>query len=290
MLDLRRLRYFLEVAETLHFSRAARTLGVSQQPLSRAIAELETFLGVRLFERTTRHVALTPAGEALKEQGVLVIQQLALAEHAARSEGRPTLRVVYPGTIAGLPHSALLYFRAVHGVVVTLSLVRSWEQESLLLQGEADVAFIVPPASDKRIASRPLLRVPMLVAIRRGDPLCRKRKLSLRDLGQSPWVMYSPRTKRPLWEFVRALHAAAGLVPRRGGEATDEPDAVRLVAEGRGVAIVSETVRVGREVILRKLVDGPRIDIAAAWRANDNRPLLLSLVDAFEQSTAMSYR
>jgi DNA-binding transcriptional LysR family regulator len=286
MLDVRRLRYFLEVADTLHFTRAARSLGVSQQPLSRAIAELERDLGVRLFERTTRSVALTPAGEALREHGLLALQQLTLAERAARSEGRPTLRIVYPGTVAGLPHSAVDAFRATHAVTVTLALVRSWEQEALLLRGEADLAFVVPPARDERLAWRSLLRVPMVVAMRRDNPLQRRRKLRMSDLAEASWVGYSPRIKRTLHEFFRALCTEAGFSPRRSAEATDEIDAVRLVAEGRGLALVSASVRVGPEIALRKVAESPAIAIAAAWRTNDRRVLVQALVAALERESA----
>ena len=183
MLDLRRLRYFLEVAETLHFTRAAEALGISQQPLSRAIAELEAELGVRLLKRTTRSVSLTPAGEALREHGLAALQALALAERAARCEGKPTLRLVYPGTVAGLPHSAVARFQALHPEVdVTTALVRSWEQEALVLRGEADIGFVVPPVLDARLASRTLLSIPMVVALRCDHPLATRSALSFGDL------------------------------------------------------------------------------------------------------------
>jgi hypothetical protein len=101
----------------------------------------------------------------------------------------------------------------------------------------------------------------------------------LADLREEAWVLYSPRRKRPLWEFVRARCAAAGFTPRKGAEAVDEEEAVRLVSQGRLVALVSEGTRSGREYVKRQLVEGPRICIAAAWRRNDERPELRALVE-----------
>jgi DNA-binding transcriptional LysR family regulator len=280
VLDFRRLRYFLEVADHLHFTRAAQALGISQQPLSRAINELERDLGVRLFERTTRTVTLTSAGEALHEHGALVLQQLALAERAARAGGRPCLRIIYPGTLGPLPHEPVEAFGRRHPEIeLSLGLVRSWEQEPLLLSGQADLAFVVPPAQDERVAFRPLLEVTLVAALPRASPLARKRRLSLVDLRDEGWVLYSPRRKRPLWEFVRARCAAAGFTPRKGAEAVDEEEAVRLVSQGRLVSLVSEGTRSGREYVKRQLVERPSICIAAAWRRSDQRPELASLID-----------
>jgi DNA-binding transcriptional LysR family regulator len=280
MLDVRRLRYFLEVAETLHFTRAAQSLGVSQQPLSRAIAELEEELGARLFERTTRHVALTPAGEALKEQGQLALRQLVLAERCARDNGQLVLRVVYPGTVGDFPHSVIENFTKRRGVAVKLALVRSHEQERLVLRGEADIAFVVPPSLDDRLSWRSVLRVSMRVAVRRDDPLAKKRVLRLQELSESSWISYSKHTKRALGEFVRALQRGVTATPRRGSEAADEADAIRLVSQGHGIAVVSETARCGREVLLRSLTERPHIEIAAVWRRGDQRPEVAWLVDA----------
>lgn len=281
MLDVRRLRYFLEVAEHLHFTRAARALGISQQPLSRAINELEHDLGVRLFERTTRLVTLTGAGQALLEHGALALQQLALAERAARAGGRPSLRIIYPGTLGPLPHAPVEAFGRQHPEVdLSLSLVRSWEQEPLLLSGQADLAFVVPPVQDERVAWQPLLDVRLVAALPRESPLAHKRRLSLADLREEGWVLYSPRRKRPLWEFVRARCAAAGFTPRKRAEAVDEEEAVRLVSQGRLVTLVSEGTRSGREYVKRQLVERPSICIAAAWRRSDERPALADLVEA----------
>ncbi|MDX2015933.1 MAG: LysR substrate-binding domain-containing protein [Myxococcaceae bacterium] len=280
MLDFRRLRYFLEVAEQLHFTRAAQALGISQQPLSRAIGALERDLGVQLFERTTRAVRLTPAGEALLDHGTTVLQQLALAERAARAGGRPSLRVVYPGTLGGLPHRPVEAFARAHPAVdVRMGLVRSWEQEPLLLSGQADLAFVVPPVHDERLSFQPVVDVTLVAVVPRDSALARKRRTSLADLRDQRWVLYSPRRKRPLAEFVRGCCAASGFTPRRGAEAVDEDEAIRLVSQGDLVALVSEGTRVGRECVKRPLAERPTITIAATWRRSDTRPVLRSLID-----------
>ncbi len=279
MLDFRRLRYFVEVANRLHFSEAAKALGISQQPLSRAIAQLEDELDTVLFARTTRKVSLTAAGEALRDKGLVALQYLALAERAARSEGRTSLKVVYPGVHDGVPHTAVARFKEMHPEVrVTTSMVPSSEQERVVVRAEADIGFVVPPSKEKQLAWRTVLRVPMMVAMPSGHLLRRKRRLSLKDFQQERWISYSRQKKPSLDAFVRGQCLAAGFVPRRGQEVGSEAEALVCVSEGLGIAMVNAKMKHGPEVVLRNLFEAPCIEIAAIWRLTDERPELHALL------------
>lgn len=282
MVELWQLRHFLAVAETLHFTRAAAILGISQQPLSRSIARLEEELGVRLFERTTRRVALTEAGEVLLREGNLVIQQLNLAERRTRDAGRVSLRVVYPGRFGPLPHAALAAYREVAPAIrVRASLTRTWEQEALIARGEADLGFIVPPAHSALLRTRRILRIPLVVALPADHPLCDAPRLRLADLCEERWVLYSKRHKRALADFIDGLCDAAGFRPRRGATANDEPEVLGQVGLGLGVALVGAPPAADPAVVLRPLREAPRIDLAVTWRRSDDRPELHALVDVF---------
>lgn len=286
MLDVREIECFLAVAETLHFTRAARQLGMSQQPLSRRIARLEERLGVLLFERTTRSVSLTQAGEVLRREGTRALAQLTLAERATRVAGRPEVRVVYPGTLGALPHSALAEFERLHPeVVVRASLRRSFEQAELVLSGEADLAFVMLPVPDDGLSSRKLVSVEMGLALPREHRLARGRH-SLAAFRDERWILYPPRRKRPLMDAIRTWCTDAGFAVRASVEAEDETHAVALVEQGLGTAFVSLGVRRGRGVVVRRLREGPRVELYASWRREDARPELASLVELLSRATA----
>jgi DNA-binding transcriptional LysR family regulator len=150
-LEVRQLRYFVAVAEELHFGRAAERLGMAQPPLSRAIRDLERQLGVRLLERTTRQVALTPAGEVLLRDARTALDTVAAAARRARHAGRPAagLRLALKADYdAGLlPRILAAYQREEATLPVELVLGGRGEQAPALRDGRADVALLSTPST-----------------------------------------------------------------------------------------------------------------------------------------------
>ena len=148
-METRELRYFVAVAEELHFGRAADRLGIAQPPLSRAIAQLERRLGVALFERTSRSVALTGAGEVLLAEGRAALDAVDAADRRTRRAGRDTesLVLVTKAGAAGeiLPKLLDAYAAEPGAVPVDVVLCRPGEQERLLRDGRADVALLHRP-------------------------------------------------------------------------------------------------------------------------------------------------
>ncbi|OHV41125.1 LysR family transcriptional regulator [Parafrankia colletiae] len=185
-LEVRQLRYFVAVAEELHFTRAADRLGMAQPPLSRAIRELERQLGVRLLDRTTRQVSLTPAGEALLRDARVALDAVTAAARHARhaAEPEPRLRLALKADYdAGLlPRILAAYEEQPAAIPVDLLLGGRGEQAPALRDGRADVALLPAPFDDRGVEFEPLLTEPRLVALAATDPLAARDQVCLADL------------------------------------------------------------------------------------------------------------
>lgn len=189
-LEVRQLRYFVAVAEELHFGRAAERLGMAQPPLSRAIRELERQLGVQLLERTTRQVALTPAGEVLLRDGRVALDAVAAAGRRAQHVGRPepglrlALKADYDAGL--LPQILALYEEDAAAVPVSMQLGGRNDQAPALRAGRADVALIPFGFDDRELDFEPLVTEPRLVALAASDPLAARDSLCVGDLEGLP--------------------------------------------------------------------------------------------------------
>ena len=185
-LEVRQLRYFVAVAEELHFGRAADRLRMAQPPLSRAIRELERQLGVRLLERTTRQVRLTAAGTVLLRDARTALDAISAAGRRTRNAGRPTpmLRVALKADYdAGLlPKILAAYQDEEAALPVEVTLGGRGEQAPALRDGRADVALLPEPFDTRGLDVEPLLTEPRLVALRTDDPLADKPDLRRADL------------------------------------------------------------------------------------------------------------
>jgi DNA-binding transcriptional LysR family regulator len=185
-LELRQLRYFVAVAEEAHFGRAAVRLGMAQPPLSRAIRELERQLGVTLFERTTRQVELTAAGEVLLREARIVLEAADAAARRTREAGRPSrrLRFALKANVDGglLPRILDAYCADEAAAPPELVLGGFGEQPQALRDGRADVGLMLCPFDERGLESEPLVTEPSLVALAAGDPLAARTRLCLADL------------------------------------------------------------------------------------------------------------
>ncbi|WP_238011932.1 LysR family transcriptional regulator [Dactylosporangium sp. AC04546] len=185
-LESRQLRYFVAVAEELHFGRAAERLGMAQPPLSRAIRDLERHLGVQLLRRTTREVALTPAGEVLLRDARTALDAIAAAARRAQNAGQPTpaLRVALKADYdAGLlPRFLSVYREDPAALAVEVLLGGRGEQVPALRDGRADVALLPRPFDERGLDVEVLLVEPRLLAIAADDPLAAHPTLRLDDL------------------------------------------------------------------------------------------------------------
>jgi DNA-binding transcriptional LysR family regulator len=279
-MDLRSLRCFVAVAEELHFGRAARRLHLSQPPLSQTIHALETRLGVLLFERTRRRVALTHAGTVLLEHARTLLrnaEQAAIAaQRASRGEvGRLSVGFILAATHHLLPETLRQFRERMPEVELSLREMPIREQLDALEEGVIDVGFLRPPVDTDIIAAQTLVREPFLVAIPHGHELLRRRSLALAQLAQVPFVLFTPG-RSPLYTQIISACAAAGFTPNVVQDAAHIVTVLGLVRAGLGVALVPRSVRALQPlaVELRPLRAMPvRAETAIAWRRDCLSPV-----------------
>lgn len=282
-MELRHLRYFVAVAEECHFGRAAERLHIAQSPLSQQIRSLEAELGGSLFHRTTRRVELTPAGELLlgRARALLASADAAIEDtrRAARGElghlsvgftGSTTYALLPPvaaGLRAALPGVKL----DLHGEMVTPAQVAG------LVEGSLDLGILRPPAHSPDLAVEVIRSEPMIAALPAQHPLAGQEKVRIADLREEPFIRYASHLQTVLNRVVAEACAAQGFTPRVALEVTETATLVSFVAGGIGVALVPESVA-GMTVngaVYRPLKGKvPRVQIALAWRKDDDNPIL----------------
>lgn len=288
-MELHHLRYFVAVAEELHFGRAARRLHMAQPPLSQQIRRLEGVVGARLFDRSRRHVALTPAGRAFLPHARRALQEAQLgaddARRAARGEiGR--LAVGFVGSAMAGPLPAVVRaFRSRHpDVALTLRQMTTAAQVGALREGTLDVGCLRPPVVGDDLAVEVIATEPLLAAVPAGHPLAGPEALDLGELAEEAFIM-SPREAGPgFFEGVTAACRAAGFQPRISQQSTEMTTILGLVASGMGVALVpSAMARIQMAgvalVPVRAPTPLPEAVLALAWRAGDTSPALGRFVE-----------
>lgn len=270
--DLRQVRAFLSVANELHFGRAASTLFMTQPALSRTIRNLEDAVGASLFERTTRRVRLTAAGEAFAAECRLALGHLDLAAHVARNvaagrEGH--LRVAYMDfAINGRLPTILQAFRtAWPGVSIGLEYMPTAAQQMALLEGRVDLGFMIGPFKALKARSVLVDEQDYVALLPEGHPLATRETLRLVDLAGEPFVMGTSDSFGAFRARLFDLCHAARFFPNVVQEATNSGGIFGLVAAGAGVSVYAGCARnVNRTgVVVRPLADvDERIPIHAA--------------------------
>jgi DNA-binding transcriptional LysR family regulator len=269
---LRQLRYFVAVAEEMNFRRAAERLHITQPPLSRQIAALETALGARLLERDTTRVRLTPAGElALREFRQLLLQFDECIERLAGvpPAGRQRLRV------GVLWWTDLTGFAAFEQQLMRLTGVPRIEPvvgqtDELIRQlhrGEIDVSMLVLPYPTARLRLHPVARARHVALVPSGHPLARKRALRLRDLEALPAFLRFRRRDNPsLHDHFSALYESAGFRPPREEVAQGTVATLSQIAAGKGCTVMPRIVarRSHPGVAARRLLDDVHVDVVLA--------------------------
>ena len=277
----------MAVAEELHFGRAAQRLSMAQQPLSRQIQRLESEVGVRLFERTTRRVALTPAGEVFLEETRKTLDALERAVGEARRAERGevgTLRVGYTATALYnlLPEVVRSFRERFPDVRLDLAEMGSAELEGAILAGDVQAAFLYGFAGGPGVESVALRDERIVAALPERHPLAGRDAVSLRELAEGPFVFY-PRHRGPgLYDRLIGFCREAGFSPEVAQEAAQEHTVIGLVASGVGVALVFDCMgKLGRSgVVYRPITDvDAHVELGLLWRADDPSPSLRAFVD-----------
>ena len=242
-MELRHLRYFVALAEELHFGRAARRLSISQPPLSFNIKQLEEDLGVRLFERSSKQVRLTAAGAAFLVEARQILAQAAeartlVARIAAGKTGRLQLGFVASMLYRDLPHQLERFQRANPGIELVLRELNSAEQVEALRAGRLDAGFAHAPTVPADLEGIEYLSEPFVCCLPEHHPQARRRQADLAALASEPLVLFAREVSPAYYERIVALCVDAGFAPLQRHEVRHWLTVVALVAAGMGVALV----------------------------------------------------
>lgn len=292
-MELRHLRYFAAVADTCHFGRAADQLHVAQPALSYAIRQLEQELDVTLFNRTTRQVTLTPAGDFLKAEAARILARVDDAERGVRriAAGRSgLLRIGLTGTAAfsHLPRIARILRQELPGVAMEMRAdMLTPLQCDQLRTGALDIGVLRPPAVGDDIELRRIDVESLVLAVAADHRLAAEPVVSLSDLRSEPFVAYASRESAVNDAVLRSCKAA-GFVPHREHAAPGTAVLLALVAAGFGVSVVPASVRALplQGIVFRELTDGGTIELALAWRRGGNNPVVDAAVDVLSAGFA----
>ena len=290
-MELRHLRYFAAVADTRHFGRAAKRLHMAQPPLSQAIRQLETELGVALFTRTTRQVALTGAGEVFRTD---VLRILKAVDEAAARVGRfasgveGVLRIGLTGSAAyrQLPALARLVKREMPAVALEVHTeMLTPAQELGLIERRLDIGVLRPPIRHEGITHRAIADEPLVAAVPEEHWLSEADTVRVEQLRHEDFIMYGAALSSVVNDAVVRSCLAAGFYPHCAYEVTETSAALALVAAGLGVAVLPDSIRSApREGVLCKTVeDAHPVRLVLAWREDDDSPLLRNLLDILEK-------
>ncbi|MBS0281900.1 MAG: LysR family transcriptional regulator [Proteobacteria bacterium] len=294
-MDVRQLRHFATVAETLHFGRAAERLGMTQPPLSQSIQALERELRAPLFLRTKRSVALTAFGAAwLVHVRAALDGVKALPDIARRlrdgEAGRLELSFVSTADYSILPALVRRYASLYPDVDIALSEATSDVQIAALLNGDGHAGIIIPPAREAlppALAYRKLVSEPLIAAVPESW-LAEKRlslsggKLSAANVIASPLVIFPKRSAPAFYELVMDYYATRGGQARIVQEAIQMQTIIALVSAGMGIALVPASLRHLARTGVRyvDLPEGaPMLETGIAWRRDETAPTLTRFLE-----------
>lgn len=297
-MDFRQLRYFVTLAETLHFGRAAALLHISQPPLSRQIAAMEEELGVALLKRSTRLVELTAAGRHFHEQASRVIAALDAAVRSTQAIERGELGVLRIGFTMSAAWSVLpplirQYSDAYPQAEVQLSEVLPRELNDALISGAVDAGIAFPWQRPPGLEYMAVHAEPLCAVVPSAHRLAQRQAIAVSDLAGEPFITFPATTAPALHELVIGCCRDHGFEPRIRLETHLQQTIVNLVAEGLGVSLVPQSMARMRLAGAEFLpVAGARIvEQGIIWAAGNDNPCLarfLACAQGFGVATTAS--
>jgi DNA-binding transcriptional LysR family regulator len=266
--ELRQLRYFVAVAEERHFGRAAKRLRLSQPPLSAQIKGLEEELGVKLFQRSTRQVALTDAGRTFLERAEGILEAIEEAKEAAKGadegvRGRLEVGFISSATLGLLPPAIRLFRERFGGVEIELRELTSAQQIDALYAGEIRVGLVRLPLRAPGLRFEPLQEESFVVALPSGHPLEALESVPLEAMVDQPLIFFTRQLMPSLHAQIVELFQRVGAFPNVVQHAVHLQTIVGLVASDVGLAILPEPAeRLSREGVVYRSLDAPD---ATSW-------------------------
>jgi DNA-binding transcriptional LysR family regulator len=242
-MELRHLRYFVALAEELHFGRAALRLAITQPPLSFSIQSLEKELGVRLFERDNKRVSLTAAGKAYYIESQAILDRLQHANDTARSVASGNLGrldIGFTGSMVyrDVPDIASCFLAQHPGIEVTLREQSSMEQIEGLQHGRLDAGFVNTPHIPDGLEGLALPDDAFVCCLPASHPLAGREQIALKELVGRPFIMFAREISPANYDNVIAICRQAGFEPQTRYAARQWLTITALVANGLGVSLV----------------------------------------------------
>ncbi|WP_034918260.1 LysR family transcriptional regulator [Erwinia sp. 9145] len=287
-MELRHLRYFVAVAETHNFTRAAEMLGISQPPLSQQILRLEREIGLPLLKRLTRSVELTQAGEAFYQDACQILELSGHALEKAKGIARGVIGKLSLGFASSVTFHASVYrlLRDFQARYPQMAMDTREQNMAALMhdlhEGVLDAAFIRLPCESSNACNLKVIASEKMVAVLPpGHALAGKSSVSLEQLRNETLILFPQEVSPSLYELIVSACLRAGFQPHAGQQAPQIAPAIGMVANGFGFTIVPESLNCIRHpgVTFHRINDVTlHSDIALAWRRLDRSPAVLHLV------------
>ncbi len=290
-MDIRRLRYFLVLADELHFGRAANRLAISQPPLSVSIRQLEETIGAKLFERNHQKVRLTTAGEALVPAAQALIDRMNSTMHQVRDVDKGVtghLRIGFVGALLhqGLPSLLQNFQQARAGLQLNMLELNTKDQLSELAHGSLDVGFVHTSRIPDEISSLLFSSEALVACLPQQHPLADRQTLNLSELCNDQFVVFSRQVSPYYYDRIQSLCFTAGIDPDVRCEARHWLSVISLVAQGFGVALAPASLQRSSIAGVRFIALEQAALLSQAyciWRTNDQRPMLAAFIAAVRQ-------
>jgi DNA-binding transcriptional LysR family regulator len=290
-MELRHLRYFVVLAEELHFGRAAQRLHIAQPPLSQQIRQLEVELGFELFHRTKRVVELTEAGRAFLIEVQRILQQLEQAIQVGQQTNRGEAGQLVIGFVSSASYNVLpkilpAFRRSFPSVALELRELTTDEQLQWLREGRIDIGFLRPPIDEALFSTETIFRELLVVALSERHPFVNQPKVSLKSLSSEPFILFPRKNASGLYDTIISFCQQAGFSPKVSQEAIEMQTIVSLVAAEMGIAIVPASLqnlqRTG--VVYKALQDPiPQVEINMIWQRHNSSPTVQRFLEIVRQ-------
>ncbi|WPB80519.1 LysR substrate-binding domain-containing protein [Archangium violaceum] len=291
-MELRHLRYFVAVAEELHFARAAKRLSIVQPALSMQIKSLEEELGTRLLERTRRHVELTEAGRLFLEEARRTLEQAERAARIAKRAGQGELGRLGIGYSVNAAYSGVLartlkaFRQRAPDIELLLHELHPFDQLEALMEGRIQLGFLTAPALPipPELATVRVGAWPLMVALPSDHPLCARTRVPVDLLVEESFVDYTGSKGE---QGLPAMQRIGGFVPRIRYQSTNIMAVISLVAAGLGVAIVPSSIvslNIGGNVVYRPLTGVTGLmEMSVAYRRHEKAPAVRAFLKVIQE-------
>ncbi|ESA34878.1 family transcriptional regulator [Leptolyngbya sp. Heron Island J] len=292
-MELRHLRYFLAVAEELHFGRAAQRLHIAQQPLSRQIRNLEDELGILLFHRTKRRIRLTQAGQVFLQE---TRKTLAQADHAvvmAQRVGQGVagqLSIGFTGPMLNriLPTVVREFKQRFPEIHLSLQRLPTNDQVKSLLADEIHVGFLHPPIDASLLKQTVIYQEPMIALLPDFHPLAKDAPapISIKSLANESFILFPRQVGPVLYDAIISFCQQADFSPNVVQEAFPQQTIMGLVAAGLGVSLIHASIQQIHQpgVVARPLIEpSPVLESAVAWRSDLPHPALTHFLELVQE-------